>query len=138
MSHDPEDCIAHHIAATGARFTVEWARDAEERMPARDFFLSLSGKEQVKLIARFQRLAAIGRISNDEIFKKVADLWEFKSGDLRFLGDFRPGGKFILAHGTRKKKRRLDREDMEVATRRLREHDAREERSTGRPHTGGV
>ena len=79
----------------------------------------------------FQRLAEFGRITNTEKFKQLGEkagqqrrgLWEFKSFQLRFLGDFRPGCRFILAQGIRKKQDKLRRSDIEAATQVLYEWD---------------
>ena len=108
---------------------MEWAVNAQGQMPARDYYLTLSAADQAKIQARFNRLAQFGHISNEEHFKKVADhVWEFKSFQLRFFGDFRPGYRFVVAHATRKKKDRLDSRDLETTMRVLAEHDARETR----------
>lgn len=80
--------------------------------------------------ALFQRLADAGRIDNREKFKclgnKGADLWEFKSFQLRFIGDFRRGGIFVVAHAVRKKSDDLSPSDIRTALRVLQEDDQRE------------
>lgn len=121
-------------ATKGPWGRVIWATDAAGKMPARDFFLSQSQSDKAKLMALFKRIADMGQIRNREKFKRVAaDLWEFKSHQLRFLGDFRPGGIFVIAHGLRKKQDQLRTEDIEKARRILAEHDARDGRKEG-PH----
>ncbi len=77
--------------------------------------------------ALFNRLAEHGKIVNNEKFKKLGEmqgqaLWEFKSFQLRFLGGFAPGGRFLLAHGLRKKRDAHARRDLERAARVLREN----------------
>jgi hypothetical protein len=52
-------------------------------------------------------------------------LFEFKSFQVRFLGDFRPGKRFLLAHGVQKKKDELDLADVQTAVRILKENDQR-------------
>jgi hypothetical protein len=122
--------VATVNAAQGSKCTVIWAEDATSAMPARSFVLSQSESDQAKLFALFKRLADFGFISNREKFKKLdRDLWEFKSFQLRVLGDFRPNGIFVLAHGVRKKKDQLSSGDLQTARRILREHDERSERS---------
>ena len=99
--------------------------DAAGTMPARDFLLAQKDTDRAKLWALFQRLSDFGVISNREKFKKLNDdLWEFKSHQLRLLGAFRPGRRFLVAHGVRKKKDDLGRSDIERAVRILKEHDA--------------
>jgi hypothetical protein len=76
-------------------------------------------------------LAKDGVIPNREKFrklgqqggKKYSHLWEFKSFQLRFLGDFR-GKRFLVAHATRKKSDNLSEGDKEKTVRILDENDA--------------
>ena len=77
----------------------------------------------------FERLAESGRIRHNEKFKKLDDrqghaIWEFKSYQLRFLGAFAPGRRFLVAHGVRKKKNNLRSADLDRAARILTEHMA--------------
>jgi Gp49-like protein DUF891 len=97
-------------------------------MPAREFYASLGPKDEAKVQALFGRLASKGQITNREKFKRVegTDLFELKSHQLRFLGGFRPGGRFLIAHGLWKKKDRLSHSDIEIASRVLTQHDTRE------------
>jgi hypothetical protein len=121
-------------AAQGTWGTVEWAFDLRLRLPARDFFLALEPADQRKVAALFQWLATEGRVPNREKFKglgtKGAGLWEFKSQQIRFLGDFRPGGRFVVALGLRKKQDDLRPADVEVAARIMVENDAVERKGT--------
>lgn len=122
------------LAAEGQWGTVRWATDANGDMPASEFFASQSETDRAKLQALFQRLADFGRIDNEEKFKNLGakagkagrGLFEFKSFQLRFFGDFRPGKQFVVAHGTRKKKDDLSRSDIDTSVRVLAEHDARQ------------
>src|SRR5437899_2001182 len=115
------------IAARGNWGTVEWAADSRGATPARDYYLNLSEKQQAKVVALFQRLAESGKIFDRTKFKQLgskakgkgAGLWEFKSGQDRFLGDFRPGGRFLIAYALRKKSDNLPKPDIEKAVRIL-------------------
>ena len=106
-------------------------------MPARSYYLALSDNDTAKIVKIFQRFANQGFITNKEQFKKLgskakgegSELWEFKSFQHRFLGDFRPNGRFIIAHALRKKSDNLPTSDIAKAVRILREHDQREEGS---------
>ena len=124
-----------HIAAEGSWGTVEWAVDSRGDLPARKVYLSLHDKHKVKIDALFRRLADFGPLSNREKFRQLGEkagtkargLWEFKSFQIRFIGDFKPGGRFIVAHGLdNKKKDNLPTPDIEKAVRILEEHDSRE------------
>lgn len=133
------DDVLTHIAADGGEGgrVVEWATDANGDMPARSYYLDLSDDDQIKILELFRRLADRGFIPNREKFKKLgkkakgtgAELWEIKSFQHRFLGDFRPNRRFIIAHALRKKSNTLPKPDIAKAVRILREHDQREEGS---------
>lgn len=119
-------------AARGTWGTVEWALDARLRMPAREFFLALDAADQRKVAALFQWLASEGRVPNREKFKGLGvqggGLWEFKSHQIRLLGDFRPGARFVVALGLRKKQDDLRPADVQTALRIMRENDEIERR----------
>lgn len=110
-------------------------------MPAKEFYLKLPDADRVKVVALFKRLADFGQISNREKFKQLGPkagpkgrgLWEFKSGQIRLIGDFRPGSRFVVAHGTIKKADDLPKAEIEKAIRILAEHDAREGQKGGKP-----
>lgn len=122
------------VAARGPAFSVEWAKDAQGVSSAREFFRSLGQGDKAKILALFRRLADQGYISNGENFKQLGarakgearSFWEFKKHQLRFIGAYRPGRRFIVAHGLRKKKDDLRPSDIEKALRIMREHDEQE------------
>lgn len=106
---------------------MEWALDTNGKMPGREFFDSLNESDQAKVLALFKLLAETGQIRNREKFQKLegTELFEFKSFQLRFHGDFRPGRRFVVASGVRKKKQKADKSDLQVAARILKESDQR-------------
>lgn len=118
------------IAVAGEKLTVEWAIDSRERSPALEYFKTLGREDRQKMIGLFKRLAENGDISSREHFKNLGKrgegLWEFKRFQLRFLGDYRPGGRFVVAHGVLKKRDDLEPADIAKAKRILDEHDDRE------------
>lgn len=103
-------------------------------MPARAYFLDLPLADRAKVLRLFHLLAEKGLITNREKFKKLgqkskgkgADLWEFKSFQFRFLGDFRPNQRFIIAHGLQKKSDHLSSTEIQKAVDILQENDQRE------------
>ena len=123
------------VAAKGRWGTVEWATDANGESPAKAFYEGLNDGDKAKMNALFGWLARDGRIPNREKFrklgqqggKKYSHLWEFKSFQLRFLGDFQ-GNRFLVAHGVRKKKDSLSEGDKEKTVRILNENAAFEAR----------
>lgn len=124
----------NRVAVKGQRLTIEWAINERGRMPALEFYKELSLEERQRLLALFKRLADTGDIANREHFKSLGksgdNLWEFKRFQLRFLGDYRPGGRFVVALGLRKKTDDLKRSDIEKASRILAEHDEQDQKGT--------
>jgi hypothetical protein len=94
-------------------------------MPGREFLDSQNEVDQAKVYALFQQLAETGQLRNREKFQKLTDtdLFEFKSFQLRFMGDFRPGHRFVIALGVRKKKDKATPADLRLAQRILQEYD---------------
>lgn len=135
MPKEGEDALTQ-IAARGEWGRVKWASDRNGNMPARSYYEALPDKDQAKILPLFRLLANKGFIQNREKFKKLgkrakgegSELWEFKSFQHRFLGDFRPGGHFIIAHALQKKSDNLPKPDIEKAVRILKENDQREKR----------
>ena len=126
----------HETAATGEWGRVVWASEATGQRPALEFFEQLSEKEAAKVQALFERLAEHGQIKNNEQFKKLGDrqghaILEFKSYQLRFLGAFTSGRRFLVAHGLRKKKNKLRPADLDRAARILTEHMAQDREGRG-------
>ena len=76
---------------------VEWATDGNGNTPALSYYLELPDSDQAKINALLKLLADRGFIQNREKFKKLgskakgkgSELWEIKSFQLRFLGDYR-------------------------------------------------
>jgi hypothetical protein len=124
--------MASAVAVKGDKLTVEWAIDSRGRIPALEYFKALGKKDRQKMISLFKRLADDGAIVNRKQFKSLGargeGLWEFKDFQQRFLGDFRSGGRFVVAHGLQKQQDDLDPNDIARAKRILGEHDAREEK----------
>jgi hypothetical protein len=120
---------ASAVAVSGQRISVEWASDGRGRFPALEFYQELSREERQKVLALFRRLAETGDIASREHFKclgkRGSNLWEFKRFQLRFIGDYRPGGRFLVALGLRKKRDEISDSDIKKAARILAEHDQR-------------
>jgi hypothetical protein len=111
------------VIVEGTAFTIVWATSAAG-VAAQRFFSALGESDRVKAAALFALLANAGRIRNEEKFKNLGGgLWEFKSFQLRFLGDFRPGRLFVVAHAVRKKADKHRPEDLATGRRSLSEHD---------------
>ena len=94
------------------------------------FYEGISAQEKAKALVLFQRMAELGPagLQNREKFKFLEEkrgerLFEFKSFQLRFLGAYRPGGHFVLAHALKKKSDDLPVPALETAAQNLKEHD---------------
>lgn len=122
-------------AAKGDWGTVEWGVDQREKLPARDAFRGLSEADRSKILSLFKLLAVKGRINNREKFRQLGQkakgeaqhYWEFKSFQDRFIGDFRPGRRFVVTAYAHKKADKLDAADIERAVRVMHENVAWEE-----------
>lgn len=119
------------VAASGTWGRVIWARGADGTPPAKTFFEALAAQDRAKTLVLFHRMAENGPsgLQNREKFKFLDEargerIFEFKSFQLRFLGGFRQGGMFLVAHALRKKSNDLPPSALEIAARGLREHDA--------------
>ena len=123
------------IAAEGKWGRVEWATDRNGNMPARSYYSDLPDSDKAKILTLFQLFANQGFLQNREKFKKLgskakgkgSELWEFKSFQHRFLGDYRPRSRSIIAHALQKKSDNLPTSDIARAVRILQENDQREE-----------
>lgn len=119
------------VAAKGDWGTVEWAVLRNGRSPAQAFFRQLERRDQAAVLSLMARLAAVGLIVNREKFKQSGKragkrgraIWEIKSRQIRLLGGFRPGRRFVVAHGVIKKRGRLQASDIRKAIRILWEFD---------------
>lgn len=117
----------------GQTRTVEWAVCADGACPARDFFKSLRRSDQVGLAKSFERLGNDGFIRSKEHFKQIegTDLHEFKRFQIRLIGAWRPGGRFVIAHGIDDKKQdKLRKADIDRAYKVLAENDAMERKES--------
>lgn len=119
-------------ATTGEKLSIEWAVDARGRCPARDFYEALDRSDRAGLLISFQRLAD-GIRQSREHFKPVEGqgLLEFKRDQIRLIGNYRPGGRFVIAHGTNKKQDKLRKTDIDRARRILSENDLAERTTEG-------
>ncbi len=118
MSSPNDKCTVR----TGSARDIEYAVRANGSMPAKEFVESLEDSDQRKFGVLFDKLAAVGIISNTEQFKQVrGKIWEFKRHQAR-IGCFQVGRKWILTHGFIKKKDRWSNDEIEKANNVMAEH----------------
>jgi hypothetical protein len=120
-------------AYVGRKRTIEWAIRADGSCPAREFFNGLRRSDQIGLAKSFERLGDDGYIRSKEHFKQIegTDLHEFKRFQIRIIGAWRLGGRFLMAHGIDDKKQdKLKRSDIDKAYKILAENDAMERKES--------
>lgn len=111
-------CLATRVAYKGSQKTVEFLCDEEGMGEVRDFVDSLGKADRVKVDALVEMLAERGRISNVEKFKKLEEtdgIFELKSFQIRLLGFWAPGNRFIVCRGVKKKRDKHNPADIEFA-----------------------
>jgi hypothetical protein len=105
---------------------VDFAWDLRGRQPAREVVDSWTPDYRGKIKRMLAGFEVVnGHVNNGERFKRLGpDLFEFKCHQARMLGDFRPGGRFIVAHALIKKAHMLHARELEVARKVLKQNDA--------------
>lgn len=115
------------VVVRGVMRTIEYAVCSNGSMPAKDFIeKDLNITEQAKLLPLFRRMADHGNVPNCEQFKPVEDeIFEFKRHQIRVFC-FRKDNRWLLTNGYKKKKDRLDPNEIRRAIRVKEEHLRRE------------
>lgn len=106
------------VIVNGSRLRVRWAANARGRMFGKEFFEGeLSEKEKARVLAMIRQFSQTGVIKSKEHFRALGQgLFEFKRGQIRFLGAYGPRGKeFSIASGLRKKTDRHKTKDLDKA-----------------------
>jgi phage-related protein len=107
------------LAYRGRCLIIEFALLPDEQMPAKEFIEGLSPGDQAKILALIERLGEYREIRNREKFKKIerTDFFEFKLFQVRVIGFFLQGRRFVLTHGFRKKQDNIPKSELERAYR---------------------
>lgn len=114
----------------GIFFKIQSLVLADGSCPAGSFLDGLDPRERSKLDVLFERLGDHRTISNKEKFRKITDsanIWEFKSFQIRILCFFAPGKIVLLAHALRKKRDKHRSADIAIAEERRRWYLSRQE-----------
>jgi hypothetical protein len=110
------------IVASGEWGTVEYAVAADGSVPARLFLAECDDNVAAKLFALFERLAKVGRLSNQQQFRKErGEIWGFKHFQTR-MACFRVANRWFLTHGFTKKKDNWPAGQLERAERIMEEY----------------
>ena len=107
--------------------------DERGRRPVREFIDSLSLKTREKIDAHIKMLSEQGpflrRPYADKLVRKLYELRvRFASDNVRIIYYFFLGDKTVLLHAFRKKDWEIDRKDIELAERRMKEFTFRHEK----------
>lgn len=114
------------VAARGEKGTVVWAEDTRGRMPAKEFVESLPEKTQKRVAWLFSTFADRWHLDKDKFKYETDGLHAFRYFQTRLLGAFRPGARFVVAHGITKQTDKMPPEAFARAARVLAEWDARQ------------
>ncbi len=103
----------------GRKLRIFYAIRKNGAQPASKFLDELKKNDPqyfAKIITLVRRLGDIGRITNKQQFRCEDDgIFAFKAFQVRLLGFYGPRGTFILTHGLKKKKQKLDQSELEKA-----------------------
>jgi hypothetical protein len=103
------------LAERGDWGTIEYVVLRNGQCPSQEFVNSLDASDQAKLARLFNKMAMVGRIFNEQKFKKESgEIYGFKSFQVR-IGCFRVGSAWLLTHGFRKKKDHWPKSELERA-----------------------
>lgn len=121
-SADKPDVVVHK----GNLRTIEYAVRANGSMPAKVFIEGLDESDQRKIAVLFRRMGEHGSVPNREQFKSVGDeIFEFKKHQVRVFC-FRKENRWLLTNGYKKKRNKLDQNEIARAVRIMTEHLVRE------------
>lgn len=128
MSKDADSTIV----VRGNQRTIEYAIRTNGSMPAKEFIEGLPVSDQMKIVVLFRRMAAHGNVPNKKQFKPVkGKIFEFKKHRIRVFC-FRKENRWLLTNGYKKKKDRLDQNEIDRAERVMQEHLERKGREQKR------
>jgi phage-related protein len=112
MIVEQDDPTLVEIGAWGA---VRYATRANGQMEAHDWLRDASERARAKFSTLFRKIAAVGKISNEEQFRHLRDgIWEFKRGGDRIFC-FQDGLCWWLTHHYAKSGRRCPNREIERA-----------------------
>ena len=110
------------VVYNGNLRTIEYAVRTNGSMPAKDFIESLDESDQRKIAVLFRRMGEHGFVPNSQQFKPVeGEIFEFKKHQVRVFC-FRKENRWLLTNGYKKKKDRLDQNEIVRAVRIMNEH----------------
>jgi hypothetical protein len=113
-------------AATPRRIEIEWAANWQGKQPALEFFDKVAEEERKELRNAIRHLEEGSSATiNYQKFKRLNnELFELKGHQSRLIGSFRPGGRFVIAHGVLKKQDEHRESDLLVAKNIMKQYDA--------------
>jgi|SRR5690348_7154710 Gp49-like protein DUF891 len=95
-----------NVAYRGLKLTIEYAIRSDGSTPGLEFFSQLQPQWQARIHHLYRILGDIGRIANDEQFKKFEPpFFEFKAFQVRMPCYFRNDKRVVVTHGFIKKRK---------------------------------
>lgn len=114
------------IAFDGPKFTIEWYYTEDGKIPALDYFDSLSREDKIKTMDLFKLMATEGKIFNQQKFRNERDkIYAFKPKPHRFVCFFFIGKKIIVTNGFVKKQDNLPHEEKKKAMNYQKDYEKR-------------
>lgn len=99
-------------------WTVRFYKDAQGRVPAREFLQTLSPKEYAALLRTIDLLQEMGIALQMPHARRVDELWELRAGPGRLFYFAYAGRQLIILHGYRKKTQKTPARELATAKRR--------------------
>lgn len=88
------------------------------------FLDGLDAEDRTRVNELFSTLERLGRLDDHTKFHRMYlpphSFWSIKAYQIRLMGDYRPGGRFVVAHGCIKKANEHRSKDIETVIARLR------------------
>ncbi|MFI4937411.1 MAG: type II toxin-antitoxin system RelE/ParE family toxin [Candidatus Berkiellales bacterium] len=106
-------------AYSGAKFTIEWYYNKNQKSDALEYYQSLDEDEREAVMTLFRTMADIGEIQNKTKFRNEGDkIYAFKTNQERFLSFFYYDKRIIVVNGFRKKSQKLPQNEKSKALKR--------------------
>lgn len=113
-----------------ARWKIDYYKTPSGRKPVQEFIENLQEKTRTRVFNTLELLAEFGPILKMPHAKKVTgtSLWELRvlgEASLRFFYVAKIGQSFLLLHGFTKRKQKIPKKEMKIASERLKEYKSR-------------
>lgn len=123
--------IKEYLIYVGSAFKLEWYIDSNGESEAKEYFETLSEKQQLRFLYLVKRIGDFGTITDKELFRNEGDkIYAFKPQPERFLCFFFTGQKIIITNAFQKKQQKLPTQEKEKALKYMKDYIKRNEQGT--------